>query len=92
MAEQTVIMDENAVSRTLSRLAHEIIETNPEETTVCLVGIKRRGVPLAKMLAEKITSFSDMKVFLGELDITLYRDDLHEKSDQPKLLNAALRF
>ncbi len=92
MAEQTVIMDENAVSRTLSRLAHEIIETNPEETTVCLVGIKRRGVPLAKMLAEKITSFSDMKVFLGELDITLYRDDLHEKSSQPKLLNAAFDF
>ena len=85
MAEQTVIMDENAVSRTLSRLAHEIIETNPEETTVCLVGIKRRGVPLAKMLAEKITSFSDMKVLLGELDITLYRDDLSELGDLPEV-------
>ena len=92
MAEQTVIMDENAVGRTLSRLAHEIIETNPEEKTVCLVGIKRRGVPLAKMLAEKITSFSDIKVFLGELDITLYRDDLHEKADQPRLIKADLGF
>ena len=92
MAEQTVIMDENAVGRTLSRLAHEIIETNPEEKTVCLVGIKRRDVPLAKMLAEKITSFSDIKVFLGELDITLYRDDLHEKADQPRLIKADLGF
>ena len=92
MAEQTVIMDENAVGRTLSRLAHEIIETNPEEKTVCLVGITRRGVPLAKMLAEKITSFSDIKVFLGELDITLYRDDLHEKADQPRLIKADLGF
>lgn len=92
LPEQTVIMDENAVGRTLSRLAHEIIETNPEEKTICLVGIKRRGVPLANMLAEKIRSFSDMEVLSGELDITLYRDDLHEKGDQPKLLKADLGF
>ncbi|MGN1122530.1 MAG: bifunctional pyr operon transcriptional regulator/uracil phosphoribosyltransferase PyrR [Eubacteriales bacterium] len=92
MSEQTVIMDENSVNRTLSRLAHEILETNPDENTLCLVGIRRRGVPLARRLAESITRFSDVRVILGELDITLYRDDLHEKSEQPHLLSADLGF
>ena len=87
MAEQTVIMDENAVSRTLSRLAHEIIETNPEETTVCLVGIKRRGVPLAARIAEKMTAIEGTAPAVGEVDITFYRDDLTTHSEQP-VLNA----
>ena len=92
MSEQTIIMDENSVNRTLSRLAHEIIETGSEDGVVCLVGIKRRGVPLAARLAQNITRFSDMKVLLGELDITLYRDDLHEKFDKPRLIRANLGF
>ena len=87
MTEQTVIMDENAVGRTLSRLAHEIIETNPEETTVCLVGIKRRGVPLAARIAEKMTAIEGTAPAVGEVDITFYRDDLTTRSEQP-VLNA----
>ena len=89
---EKVIMDENSVNRTLLRLAHEIIETNPDDDTVCLVGIRRRGVMIAKKLAENITKFSDMKVMQGELDITLYRDDLEEMSEQPKTHSMSLDF
>ena len=92
MSEQTVIMDENSINRTLSRLAHEIIETNPDERTICLVGIRRRGVPLAERLARNIRRFSDIDVLLGEIDITLYRDDLMEKSEQPKVSPIELGF
>lgn len=92
MSEQTVIMDENSINRTLSRLAHEIIETNPDEHTICLVGIRRRGVPLAERLAQNIRRFSDIDVLLGELDITLYRDDLMEKSGQSKVSPIELGF
>lgn len=92
MTEQTVIMDESSVNRTLSRLAHEIIEGDSSEKTIFLVGIRRRGVSLAEKLAEKISAFSDMQVVLGELDITLYRDDLHEKSEQPIVADKPLDF
>ena len=80
MEEQKIIMDENSITRTLSRLAHEIIETNPYTDTLCLVGVKTRGLPIAKKLAENIMRFSDIKVLTGELDITLYRDDITDES------------
>ena len=80
-----VIVDSTAMSRTLSRLAHEIIEKNPSDDTLYLVGIKRRGVPLAKILKSNIEKFSDIKVVLGELDITFYRDDLTEKYSNPQI-------
>ena len=80
MEEQKIIMDENSITRTLSRLAHEIIETNPDTDTLCLVGVKTRGLPIAKKLAENIMRFSDIKVLTGELDITLYRDDITDES------------
>ena len=82
--ESKVIIDEQTMVRTLARLSHEIIERNPDGQTVYLVGIKRRGVPIAKILKENIERFSDMQVELGELDITLHRDDLshpHFSSD-----------
>ena len=70
-----IIIDTQTLTRTLARLAHEIIEHSEGYEEVYLVGIKRRGVPLAKMLKTNIESFSNLKVHLGELDITLYRDD-----------------
>ncbi len=92
VSEKTVIMDENSVERTLSRLAHEIIENNPDEKSLYLVGIKTRGLPIAKRLAENIQRFSDIKVVIGELDITLYRDDLQPKSKQPTVRSLHLGF
>lgn len=92
MSEEKIIIDTRTMERTLARLAHEIIEQNSGEDVLYLVGIKRRGVPLAAMIAENIRRFSDLKVELGELDITLYRDDLSEEFDQPKIGGTVIDF
>ena len=90
---QTVeIADAAAFERTLRRLAHQILENNPEPEQVLLVGILRRGVPLAEELARLMERFGGVRPPVETLDITLYRDDLHEKSSQPKLLNDAFDF
>lgn len=87
-----VIVDEQKMERTLARLAHEIIEKNTEDDTIYLIGIKRRGVPLAQILKANIEKFSDVKVEIGELDITLYRDDLTEKADQAEIAESMIDF
>ena len=87
-----IIIDTQTLTRTLARLAHEIIEHSEGYEEVYLVGIKRRGVPLAKMLKTNIESFSNLKVHLGELDITLYRDDLSEKYSSPQLNGTQIDF
>jgi pyrimidine operon attenuation protein/uracil phosphoribosyltransferase len=70
-------MDPNDIRRALVRIAHEIIERNRGAEGVALVGIQRRGVPLAHRLARLIGEFEGVRVPVAELDITLYRDDLH---------------
>ena len=75
-------MDERQVSRSLARISHEIIEKNDGAKRVCLLGIKRRGIPLAKIIAENIREFEGIEVPVGRLDISLYRDDLSELSPQ----------
>ncbi len=70
------ILDETAFTRVLTRLAHQIIENNKTAAQLCLVGIKTRGVPLAKRLAGNIARIEGIFVPVGTLDITLYRDDL----------------
>ena len=74
---EKVLLDREAVDRTLSRIAHEIIEGNPELDKVALVGIHTRGVPLAQRLRRRIADFTGREVVLGQLDITFYRDDVH---------------
>ena len=74
---ETVLLDRDDVDRTLSRIAHEIIEGNPDLDTVALVGIHTRGVPLAQRLRRRIADFTGSEVALGQLDITFYRDDVH---------------
>lgn len=81
------IMDETAINRAISRIAHEIIERNDGIENVVLVGIRRRGVPLAERLADRIFKFESHNVKVGILDITLYRDDLTSSSEQP-IVNA----
>jgi pyrimidine operon attenuation protein / uracil phosphoribosyltransferase len=71
-----VVLDEEALGRTLARIAHEIVERNPDLSRVALVGIHTRGVPLARRLRRLIASFGEIEVALGSLDITFYRDDL----------------
>jgi pyrimidine operon attenuation protein/uracil phosphoribosyltransferase len=76
VSAERVLMDGDAVERTLSRIAHEIIEANPELEHVALVGIHTRGVPLAQRLRRRIVDFAGEEVALGQLDITFYRDDV----------------
>ena len=78
-------MDEAAVERAVGRIAHEIMERNQGLDDVCIFGVKRRGVPLATMLCERIERFFDVRVPLGELDVTIHRDDL---TDEDKRANA----
>ena len=83
---QTVdIADAAAFERTLRRLAHQILENNPEPEQVLLVGILRRGVPLAEELAGLMERFGGVRPPVETLDITLYRDDLSELGDLPEV-------
>ena len=79
---EKVLLDHEDVERTLSRIAHEIIEGNPELDTVALVGIHTRGVPLAQRLRRRIADFTGREVALGQLDITFYRDDVHVRGGE----------
>lgn len=77
------LMDEAAVSRAVKRISHEILEKNGGADNLYIIGIKRRGVPLADMIAEYINKFEGVNVPVGSIDITLYRDDLSEISAYP---------
>jgi pyrimidine operon attenuation protein/uracil phosphoribosyltransferase len=72
----TLLLDADALGRTLARIAHEIIEGNPELASVALVGIQTRGVPLARRLARLIEERAGTAPHLGAVDITFYRDDV----------------
>ena len=76
VVKKNVIMDSDAMRRALVRIAHEIIEKNKGVNNVVLVGIRTRGVPLAQRIAQEIEIIEGVKVKVGMLDITLYRDDL----------------
>ena len=78
LIKKSEIMDEAAIFRSLARITHEIIERDHGCADLCLIGIRRRGIPLAHILAENIKKFENCDVPVGELDITLYRDDLEE--------------
>ncbi|MDQ0227099.1 bifunctional pyr operon transcriptional regulator/uracil phosphoribosyltransferase PyrR [Metabacillus niabensis] len=80
MSQKAVVLDEQAIRRALTRIAHEIIERNKGIEDSVLVGIKTRGIHLAKRLAERIEQIEGNKIAIGELDITLYRDDLTKKT------------
>jgi pyrimidine operon attenuation protein / uracil phosphoribosyltransferase len=73
---EKVLLDHEDVERTLSRIAHEIIEANPALDKVALVGIHTRGVPLSQRLRRRIEEFAGREVACGQLDITFYRDDV----------------
>lgn len=86
------LLDENGIRRTLVRLSHEIIEKNKGVEDIALVGIKTRGVPIAKRIGEFIKQFEGVDVPVGMLDITLYRDDLSEKYSDAKFNKSEIDF
>ena len=84
------LLDENAVRRSLIRISHEIIEKNKGVEDIVLIGIKRRGYPLAKRIAENIEKIEGVSVEVGYVDITLYRDDISEITEIPKVVDDVL--
>ena len=86
------IMDEAQMHRSITRMAHEIIERNKGAEDVVLVGIRRRGEPLAKMLAEAVERVEGTALPVGTVDITFYRDDLTQDFRDPKLNRTDLSF
>ena len=81
--QKAQIMDEKAIGRAITRISHEIIEKNKGIENVVLIGIKTRGVPVATRIANKIEAIEGQRVDAGEMDITLYRDDLSKKQIDP---------
>jgi pyrimidine operon attenuation protein/uracil phosphoribosyltransferase len=77
-----VLLDEDAIRRTLSRIAHEIIERNVDLDSVALVGIHTRGVPIAQRIRRLVEERSGEELALGQLDITFHRDDVHVRAGQ----------
>ncbi len=81
MIVKTELMDEKALDRALTRIAHEIVEKNKGTDDLCLLGIKTRGIPLASRLCEKIYSIEGEKLPFGQIDVTHYRDDLESRKN-----------
>ena len=92
MIDKAEIMDESGIQRAITRIAHEIIERNKGIEDVILIGIQRRGVPLAKSIAKKIEEVENKKVNVGILDITFYRDDLSMLAEHPVVNKTEIDF
>lgn len=80
-----VLMDEQAIGRAITRIAHEIIEKNKGIEDVVILGVKTRGVPIAQRICKRIEEIEKVSMPFGTIDITFYRDDLEKKSDVPIL-------
>jgi pyrimidine operon attenuation protein/uracil phosphoribosyltransferase len=92
VVEKSQLMAAAEIDRTLSRLAHEIVERNGGTAGLSLIGIRRRGVPLSKRLARAIHAMDGSVVPVGTLDITLYRDDLSLVAPQPVVHSTDIPF
>ena len=90
--EKAQVLDETGLDRALTRIAHEIVEQAGGVEDIVLVGIKTRGVTLAERIAAKITAIESTKPSVGALDITLYRDDLRLKAEQPVVRSTEIAF
>src|SRR3954468_17033347 len=90
--EKGRLMSASEIERTLVRLAHEIVEKNNGGSNMGLVGIKRRGIPLAQRLAGMIEKIERHPVEVGTLDISFYRDDLSTSGSRPVVTPGAIGF
>lgn len=87
-----LVLDAPSMERTITRMAHEILERNKDLGEVALVGIQSRGVVLAQRLQATIKSISNQDIPLGTLDINLYRDDLTKVAEQPVIRKTEIDF
>jgi pyrimidine operon attenuation protein/uracil phosphoribosyltransferase len=92
LREKTRIMDKEAMERALTRIAHEIVEKNKGTEDLALIGIRNRGAYLAGRIVARIAEIEKVKVPVGILDITLYRDDLTRESEQPLVHKTEVDF
>jgi len=92
LREKAQVMDKDALKRAITRIAHEIVERNKGTEGLVLIGIKRRGVPLADRLAKVIKDIEGVDVPTGILDITLYRDDLTTVASTPQVHQTQINF
>ena len=90
--DKALIMDEKAIRRALVRIAHEIIENNKGTDGMAIIGIKDRGAPLAQRIAEIINQVEGVSLPVGLMDITLYRDDIQTKLEQPLVQKTEINF
>ncbi len=81
--EKAQLMSASEMDRTLVRLAHEVLEKTNDPANLAFIGIRRRGVPMAERIARKIESLENIRVPVGAIDITLYRDDLSTIGPKP---------
>jgi len=89
---KALLIDEKGLDRTITRLAHEILERNKGTQDLVFVGIRTRGAPLAQRIVDKIREIEGVAVPLGTLDITLYRDDFRRRLKQPKVQRTDIPF
>ncbi len=89
---QTKLVDADGLKRTINRLAHEVVEKNRDVRSLAIVGIRTRGEHLAHRIALKIREIEEIDIPVGILDITLYRDDLRGRLDQPQLKSTEILF
>jgi len=87
-----VILDDKQMKRALTRIAHEVLEHNTEVETIAVIGVLTRGAHLAKRIARQIEELEGVKVPVGLMDISLYRDDVHSKLDQPIIQRTDILF
>ena len=92
MKEKATLMDDKAIGRAITRISHEIIEKNKGIEDVVLVGIKTRGVPIANRISKRIEQIEGGPVNTGEVDITLYRDDLKQVNVDPVINGSNIDF
>lgn len=92
VVEKRQLLSGEEIGRTLQRLAHEIVEKSGGTKDLALIGVRRRGVPLADRLAKIVRTFSGVEIPVGTLDITLYRDDLSTVAHQPIVQSTEIDF
>lgn len=92
MNRKTRLMNSDDVERALMRISHQIVEKNHGTQGLCLIGIKTRGVPLAYRLQENIRKIENVEPPVGTLDISLYRDDLTDKTQEPTVSETHVPF
>src|SRR4030081_3112873 len=92
IVEKAQLMSAPEIDRTLQRLAHEIVEKSGGTRHLALIGVRRRGVPLAERIAQAMRGIDGVQVPVGTLDITLYRDDLSKVAPHPVLQSSDIPF